>query len=57
VVASTTAATPPPAAVSEDKPFYMTVPGAIGIAAGVLIVGGIAASISQKKARKAAAAE
>jgi hypothetical protein len=35
----------------------MTVPGAIGIAAGVLIVGGIAASISQKKARKAAAAE
>jgi hypothetical protein len=40
-----------------EKPFYMTIQGSIGIAAAVLVIGGIIASISQKKARKAAAAE
>jgi outer membrane protein assembly factor BamD (BamD/ComL family) len=46
------------ASVSEAAPpFYMTVPGAVGIAAGILVVGGLAASYSQKKSRKAAAAE
>jgi hypothetical protein len=57
--------TPPPAAIAaapapapaEDTPFYKTVPGAIGLAAGILILGGIAASYGQKKARKAAGAE
>lgn len=46
---------PTPAAVSDDKPFYMTITGAISIAAGILIVGGLAASYSQKRARKQAA--
>ena len=42
-------------AASDNKPFYMTITGSITIAAVVLIVGGIIASISQRKARKEAA--
>ena len=41
----------------EDKPFYMTITGSIGIAAAILVVGGLIASISQRRARKAASAE
>ena len=44
-------------AAPEEKPFYMTITGAITIAAVVLIVGGLIASYSQKKARKASSAE
>jgi hypothetical protein len=43
-----TAATPEP----EAKPFYMTVPGAIGIAAAVLVLGGVITVIGQKKKRE-----
>jgi hypothetical protein len=46
---------PPPSAPSPDKPFYMTLSGAISTAAVVLIVGGIAASAIQKKVRQRAA--
>jgi hypothetical protein len=52
-VAAVAAAPPPPPL--EDKPFYMTLQGAISVAAGVLIVGGLAANYVQKKARKKAA--
>ncbi|MGA3170541.1 MAG: PTPDL family protein [Chthoniobacteraceae bacterium] len=51
--------TPTPAAdtaPSDDapKPFYMTVQGAIMIAAVVLVIGGIAAALGQRKARQQA---
>ena len=57
--------TPPPvdatsssaAAPDAAKPFYMTIPGAIAIALGVLVIGGGVAAYSQKKAREAASAE
>jgi len=43
-----TSATPAP---EEDKPFYMTVPGALAIAAVVLILGGGITIMGQKKKR------
>jgi hypothetical protein len=47
-------ATPAP---SENKPYYMTISGSITIAAAVLVIGGLIASINQKRRRKAAAGE
>jgi len=41
-----------PVAASDDKPYYETVTGMISIVAGVLVVGGIIASVVQKKTRK-----
>jgi hypothetical protein len=49
-----TAATTP---AEAEKPFYMTITGAITIAAAILIVGGLIASYNQKKARKAASGQ
>jgi hypothetical protein len=61
--------TPPPVSVNATSsssgavpteaatPFYMTIPGAIAIALGVLIVGGGVAALSKKKAQSAASAE
>ena len=46
------AATPVPAV--EDKPYYMTISGAITIAIGVLVVGGIVAAVNKRKASKLA---
>ena len=50
--ANIVAATP---AQPEEKPFYMTISGAILIAALILIIGGGAAAYTQKKARQATA--
>jgi hypothetical protein len=47
--------TPTPA--PEDKPFFMTVPGALAIAAGVLVIGGVVTIVSQRKARRQLDAE
>jgi len=44
-----------PVEVETPAPYYMTIQGAITIAAGVLVVGGLVASYIQKKARKQAA--
>lgn len=41
-----------PTPAPEEKPFYMTVPGALAIAAGVLILIGIVAIAGKAKARK-----
>ena len=41
-----------PTPAPPEKPFYMTISGAISIAAGILILGGLLAAYSQKKARQ-----
>ena len=51
------AATPAPEEEEAARPFFLTIPGAIAIAAAVLVIGGIVASVSQKRARKQATAE
>jgi hypothetical protein len=40
---------------TAEKPWYMTISGAVSIAAAVLILGGIGATVSQHKARRQAA--
>jgi len=40
-----------------NRPFYMTVPGALAIAAAVLVIGGIATVLSQRKNRQQADSE
>jgi hypothetical protein len=43
------------ASAEAPKPFYMTVQGAVIIAAAVLVLGGIAAALGQRRARQQAA--
>jgi len=43
-----------PAAVPEDKPFYMTISGAITIALAVLVIGGLGAAYSKRQASRQA---
>jgi hypothetical protein len=44
--------TPAPASDSDSKPFLMTIPGALSVLAGVLVLGGIIAVVNQRKARQ-----
>jgi hypothetical protein len=53
-VSAVTAPAPPP---EEEKPFYMTLSGAMPIFAGVLIAVGLVGSYVQKKKKQAQASQ
>ena len=46
-----------PTPAPEEKPFYMTIPGALTIAAAVLVIGGILTIVGQRRARRQIDAE
>ncbi len=52
IASGETSAAESPVSEEPPKPFYMTVPGALGIAAAVLVIGGIAAAMNQKRTRR-----